>query len=142
MADPKSECEELLGQAVPMAGAMLTKHRAFLPFALSMSAQGDVAHVGVPMDEEHPGAQAVMDRLEEALKLGVADGTLRAAALAHDITTTPPGRDEPQDAMAVALDHRDGYSVLVVFPYAFDADGVLLIDDPFATEGEGRLFGA
>ncbi len=45
-----------------------------------------------------------------------------------------------RDAIAVALDHRDDYSVIVIFPYSFKSDGKLEIEAPFVTKKEDKIF--
>ena len=42
-------------------------------------------------------------------------------------------------ALAVALDHRDGYSVIVLLPYKIE-DGAVVYDNPQAQPGEGDIF--
>ena len=48
---------------------------------------------------------------------------------------------EKTDAIAVALDHRDGYSVMVIYPYRFHA-GRLVIEAPIAQQGAAEIFPA
>ena len=72
---------------------------------------------------------------------GAESGEYRATALVYDVLTTPPGKENKPDAIAVALDHRDDYSVVVYFPYSFDSNDELVVDDPFAVECEGGVFG-
>jgi hypothetical protein len=38
------------------------------------------------------------------------------------------------------LDHRDDYSVIVVFPYTLEPTGKVAIEPPFAVKGEDRIF--
>lgn len=140
MSDPKSECEELLSEAVPFARQMLAEHREFFPFAVSMSEDREITQVGVSTEDEQPASRELMDLLDVVLRNEAAEGTLRAAAVTYDIMIVPPGREEAQDAIAVALDHRADYSVVVVFPYAFAEDGALEVEAPFAMDGENRIF--
>ncbi len=43
------------------------------------------------------------------------------------------------DAIAIALDHRDDYSVIVIFPYVL-AHGNLTVGEPFAQMGKFLVF--
>jgi len=40
----------------------------------------------------------------------------------------------------VHLNHRDNYSLVVTFPYHFGAEGELVIEEPFANDGEHDVF--
>lgn len=140
MADPKTECEEVMNAVLPFAEEMLTKHREFSPFGGTMSADGEIAHTGGWTGEEHPASTEVIELLEKGFRAGTQRGEYKATALVYDIRTIPPGKEEKQDAIAVALDHRDDYSVVVIFPYSFTSDGQLEIEAPFATRGENKIF--
>jgi len=52
----------------------------------------------------------------------------------------PSGKDVKQDAIAVRLDHRDGYSVIVVFPYTIGPAGNVALEAPYAAKGEQKIF--
>ena len=140
MSDAKSECEDLLSTAVPFARQMLAEHREFFPFGVTLSEEGEIAQVGVSTEDESPKSSAVMGMLEDTFRNDAICGVIRATAITYDVMIQPPGRDEPQDAVAVALDHRDNYSMVVVFPYSFSEEGELQIEDPFAMDGENRIF--
>ena len=142
MSDPKSECEGLLGAAVPFARQMLEEHREFYPFAVVLTAEGEISQVGAATEDEQPESREVMALLEDVLRNDAATGELRATAIAYDVMIEPPGKETPQDAIAVALDHKEDYSVVVVFPYSFAEDGTLNLEDPFAMDGERRIFAA
>ncbi len=58
----------------------------------------------------------------------------------YDIRTVPPAQEEKQDAIAIEIDHRDDYSVVVVFPYTLSADGVLKVKEPFAVSRQNTTF--
>ena len=67
-------------------------------------------------------------------------GEIRASCIVYDIRTLPPGREQKQDAIAIEIDHRDNYSVVVVFPYRLPADGVLNVEEPFAVSRHNTTF--
>ena len=140
MADPKTECEELMNAVLPFAEEMLTKYREFFPFGGTMSADGGIAHTGGWAGDEHPASTEVIELLEKQFRALAQSGECKATALVYDIRTIPPGKEEKQDAIAVALDHRDDYSVVVFFPYSFTSGGHLEIESPFATRGENKIF--
>jgi hypothetical protein len=113
MKSAKEECEALMNSAVPFADQMLRQHREFYPYGEAMAADGQE---------------------------GARTGEYKATALVVDIRVVPPGKDAKQDAIAVRLDHRDGYSVVVVFPYSIGSEGEVTIEAPFAVNGEQRIF--
>jgi hypothetical protein len=74
------------------------------------------------------------DRFGDCLVFN-AMGKVKATALVCDVRVVLPGTSEKSDAIAVALDHKDKYSVVVMFPYVLHA-GKLTIGTPFAQKGE------
>jgi hypothetical protein len=51
-----------------------------------------------------------------------------------------PSSSERRDAVAVSLNHRGGYSVIVLLPYTIE-DGSVAYDAPHAQPGEADIFG-
>jgi hypothetical protein len=66
-------------------------------------------------------------------------GQVKATALAYDVRVTLPSTGEKSDAIAVSLNRRDGYSVIVIYPYKIDS-GKLTIGAAVAQKGEGDIF--
>jgi hypothetical protein len=137
---PKEECEELMNAVLPFAQEMLSKHREFYPFGGTMSPSGEIGQVGGWTGDEHPPSSELIKVLEEGFREGAGLGKYKATALVVDVRAVPPGKSAKQDAIAVRLDHRDNYSVQVIFPYSFGPSGALQLEDPFAVPGEGRIF--
>jgi len=138
---PKEECEALMNALVPVAQQMLAKYREFYPFGGTMAVDGKIAQAASSIGEEHPASQALIDMLEKGFRDGAKRHLYKATAILVDVRTVPPGKKEEQDAVEVRLDHVSGYSVRVVFPYTFSAKGDLEFAPPFATPGEGKIFG-
>jgi hypothetical protein len=136
----KQDCEDLMNAVLPFAEELLGRYREFHPFGGTMATSGEISHVGGWTGDEHPPASEVIALLESGFRQGAARGEYRATALVVDIRTIPPGRSGKQDAVAVRLDHRDAYSVQVILPYSFGPSGDLLLEEPFAIKGEGRIF--
>jgi hypothetical protein len=129
-----------MSSVVPFAEEMLARHREFYPFGGTMSASGEIAHMGGWTGDEHPPSEEIVALLEDGFREGAVQGRYKATALVVDVLVIPPGKSVKQDAIAVRLDHRDSYSVQVLFPYSFSSSGELLVEDPFAVKGEGRIF--
>jgi hypothetical protein len=137
---PKSQCEELLNVVLPFAEKMLAAHREFYPFGASMKPDGRINQVAAYDGREHPPSQQLIDQLREAFAADAKSGSIVASATAYDVRTIPPGGDTKTDAVAVELDHRANYSVVVFFPYTIQG-GTVVIGTTFAQKGESRIFG-
>ena len=142
MNTAKSDIELVLDVVLPMAEEMLVKHGEFFPFGGAMQPDGEILHVNTWDGDEHPASNDVIATLTGAFKSGAERGDYRATAIVYDIVTVPPGETVKQDAIAVALDHRNDYSVVVVYPYSFDSNNQLAIHSPFASKGGGEIFGS
>jgi hypothetical protein len=139
VVDAKVESETLMNEAVPFAERMLRQHGEFYPYGYVMKPSGEIALVAGYDGTERPKSQAVIDLLLAGFKRDAAIGKIKATALVYDILVVPPGASEKSDAIAVALDHRDNYSVVVIFPYVL-RNGDLAVGAPFAQKGESRIF--
>jgi len=80
-----------------------------------------------------------VDLLRQRFRAAAADHKIIASALVYDVKTIPPGRSEKTDAVAIALDHRDNYSVEVYFPYSIVA-GQVQFEAPFGSKGRAEIF--
>lgn len=140
MSNGKDDAETLLGAVMPFAEQMLAKHGEFLPFGAVTKADGEITLVGGHDGGERPPSQDVIHLLADALRRGAAAGEYKATAIVYDVRLKPPGRDEVTDSIAAELEHRDGYSVTVCFPYHL-VDGSPQLDPPFATANDRGLFG-
>lgn len=136
----KADGEALLDTLLPFAEKMLRKHREFFPFGGSMNPSGEIVHEGAYDGSEQPPSQDLIDLLRESHQKSASEKQLRACATVYEIRTIPPGLNEKQDAIAVEIDHFGGYSVVVIFPYSFTANGDLSITAPFATQGDRIVF--
>lgn len=143
MSDPQSDCELLLGAVMPFAEQMLTEHGEFFPFAASMSPSGECTMVAIMDDDlgDDPEPSELIARFVEHLQASANSGEFKATAIVYDALTIPPEKTQKQDTVICDLDHRDGFSAKVCFPYSID-EGTLEIEEPFASEGENSIFGA
>jgi hypothetical protein len=139
-AATKAEAEKLLDSLIPFAKEMLQKHHAFLPFGGHIASDGTIGHEGAYNGQEQPPSQELLKILKQAHQRDARDKKIRACATIYDIRTIPPGRTQKQDAIAAAVDHVSGYSVVVVFPYTLDAEKKLIIEPPFVMDGGHDIF--
>ena len=142
MNPAKADAQELLNALLPFAKEMLEQHREFYPFGGRMVPDGTIAHFGATIDgTEHPPSQPLIQLFQGAFRDEARTNHLRTCGILYDVRIVPPRRTEKQDAIAAALDHVSGYSVVVHFPYRFDESGQLHVESPFAIEGEYSIFG-
>jgi hypothetical protein len=140
MNTPKQECERLVSLVVPFAEQMLTTHKEFFPFGATMSPTGEIAQAAGWTGDEHPKPAAVIEEIQSSFREGAARGKFKATALVIDARVVPPGKTEQQEVVEVRVDHRDGYSLKVLFPYSFSDDSKLCLEDPFALPGDKGIF--
>jgi hypothetical protein len=137
---PKSQCEELLNAVLPVAKKLLSAHGEFYPFGALMNPDGRIVQTAAYDGREHPPSQPLIDLLRQSFRAQAKDGAIIASATVYDVRTIPPGATEKTDAVAVELDHRDNYSVIVLFPYTIAA-GTAQFSGPFAQQGTFGIFG-
>jgi hypothetical protein len=65
--------------------------------------------------------------------------TRSRSALVYDVQATVPSTGEKSDAIAVSPNHRDGYSIVVLFPYKV-TNCLAVTDTPFAQKSEADIF--
>jgi hypothetical protein len=140
MADAKSDAETLMNAMLPFAKKMLTNHGEFYPYGGAMQPDGKIVNVAGYDGRERPPSQEIIDLLNAEFRKDAANGRYKATAVVYDVRVVPPGKTERSDAIAVAVDHRDNYSVVVIFPYAVCAEGAVRIGEPFAEKGERSIF--
>ena len=122
-----------MSAVLPVAEQMLTEHRELQPFGSTMSSDGVIVQVGGWRTTAHAPDAELVAGFEASFRDGAARGELKATAL---LVASPA-----KDSVAVRLDHRENYSVVVTFPYHFTDAGELVIEEPFAGEGEHLIFG-
>jgi len=140
-AKAKADAEQLLDSLLPFAEKMLEQHQEFFPFGGHMTLDGEIVHDAAYDGTEKPPSQQLIDLLEQTFQRSAKEQKLRVCAIVYDIRTIPPRRTEKQDAIAASVDHASGYSVVVIYPYTFDAEKRLRVEAPFATEGSRKIFG-
>ena len=139
MTTAKAEAEALLNEAIPFAEHLLGEYGEFFPFGRALRPSGEVVSIEGYDGREHPPSKDVIDLLANGLRQGAADGEYLATALVYDVRVTAPTANEPTDAIAAELEHRDGDAVTVFFPYAM-ANGRPILAGPFATADTRSIF--
>jgi hypothetical protein len=140
---PKADCEVVMNFGLPLVEEVLKRHGEFLPFGAAMRPNGEMICLGAYDGRELPslaGAFADTIRsLKDALIAGARRQEYMATALFYEVAVALPSSSQRRDAVAVSLNHRDGYSVIVLLPYSIE-DGQVVYDAPQAQPGEADIF--
>jgi len=136
----KQQLEGLLKVVVPFAETMLKKHGEFYPYGGTMGVDEKITCVGGYTGNEHPKSDEVIKLLKDSYRSEGAAGKIMACALVYDVRVIPPGQTEKTDAIQVNLDHRDGMSVTMFYPYRIGSDKQVTFSPPFAQKGVGEIF--
>jgi hypothetical protein len=136
----KNDAQALVDEFIVFAEKRLREHGEFYPFGGHMKADGEIVWEGASDGTEQPRSQPLIEILRESHRRRAMKGEIRASCIVYDILTLPPGREQKKDAIAIEIDHRDDYSVVVVFPYTLSADGVLNVEEPFAVSRHNTTF--
>jgi hypothetical protein len=135
----KSDAEALMNAVLPFAAKMLAEHSEFFPYGAAMKPNGEIVSIAGYDGREQPPSQQIIDLLYSNLRRDASNEVYKTTAVVYDVRLTLPGRTATTDAIAVALEHRDDYSVVVMFPYSLTG-GTVSIGEPFAEKGPHRIF--
>lgn len=138
--NPKAECETLMSTAITFAEQMLEEHGEFWPYGEALDLSGEIVAIAAHDGQETPASVDLIDLLKHAFVKGARERKYKATALVYDVRVPLPSTGEKSDAIAVSLNHRDNYSVVVFFAYRID-DGKYIPGEVFAQEGEADVFG-
>lgn len=140
MPTPKQDCELLMREMLPFAKRMLSDHGEFYPYGGMMRPDREIVHVGAQeAGNDHPSSKSLVQSLQDYFRDQATSSGIIASCIIFDVLIKKPGGDQKRDAIQVNLDHRDDYSVEVVFPYRLGQSSVSL-EDPFAQQGDARIF--
>lgn len=129
---PPNDLDQLLGASVEAAVRMLAQEGEFYPFALAMTAEGEVVAPQVTPSSDRPTADEVAELLLAALQ--EARSGFRASAMCSDVRIRNDEGDE-RDAIRIELEAPEADPLVVVVPYADQK-----LDEPFGMPGERRVF--
>ncbi len=137
--EPNADCKALVDAVLPLARQMLDRFGEFHPYGAAMGGDGKIAAVAIHEGRERPASIAVIRQLKTAFIAGAKERRFKATALVYNVNITLPTNGQKSDAIAVSLNHRDGSSVKMLFPYRIVENSVV-IDQPFAQRGEADVF--
>lgn len=141
--EPKADCEKVMNFGLPLAAEILKRQGEFLPFGAAMRPNGEIVCLGAYDGRSYPSLAGSLAELIRSLKDTFVAGARRheyvATALFYEVGIALSAEGERIDAVAVSLDHRDGYSVTVLLPYKIEDDEVVY-DSPRSQAGEADIF--
>lgn len=63
----------------------------------------------------------------------------KATAIVYDVHISQSDETDCEHAIAIAINHRDGFSRTVNFPYSLK-DGIVIVESPFVQPNENAIF--
>jgi hypothetical protein len=141
MTNPKADCETLMNSVLPLAEQLLANHGEFIPFGGAMRPDGELVAIAGYDGDERPKSIDAIALMKGGFVVAARNGDYKATAIVYDVRVKLPSTGESSDAIAVSLDHRESYSVVVLFPYKIDS-GKLTVGTAFAQVGDGDIFPA
>lgn len=140
MADnPKDDCETLMSAVFPFAEQMLESYGEFFPFGAAMRPDGELVQVAGYDGVKSPPSAGIIRLIKDGFVQAAGKNEYKATALVYEAKVMLPHSNRKSDAIAVGLNHRDRYSVVVFFPYILN-EGKLTIGTAFTQQGEADIF--
>jgi hypothetical protein len=136
----KTESETLMNAMLPLAEQMLRRGGEFHPYGGYMKPDGIIVDVGAEdTDTDRPKSKDLIYLLRSSFHEMVDKGQCKAVALIFNVVVNLPDSDRKSDAIQVCVDHAEGYSAEVFFPYRVVNDKVIY-GQVFAQEGKYEFF--
>jgi hypothetical protein len=136
----KQESEALMNALLPLAEKLLQQHGEFYPYGGYIKPDGTVVEVGASdPDSDHPKSKDLIYVLRDSLHDLALRNQCKAVAIVFAVTVTLPNSDLKSDAIQVCVEHSDGYSAEVFFPYELSENKVLY-GKIFAQQGKADIF--
>jgi hypothetical protein len=137
----KQDCEKLMNAILPLAERMLNECGEFYPYGGYMKPNGEVVQVGAKdEDTEYPKSKDLLFILRDSFSEAASAGKCKATAIVFDVRVELPDTGKKSNAIQVCVEHADGYSAEVFFPYAIEGSR-LVYGTTFAQEGKHEIFG-
>jgi hypothetical protein len=138
--NPKEDSERLMNAILPVAERMLTQHGEFYPFGGYMKPDGAIVHVGAAdSDTDRPKSKDLIYVLRSSFQEMARTSQCKATAIVLDVAVTLPKSNLKSDAIQFCVEHADGYSVEIFFPYQI-IDNRIVYDQTFAQQGKLEIF--
>src|SRR5712664_2499672 len=90
-------------------------------------------------DTNHPRSKDLIQVLRASFRQMARANKCKAAAIVFDVAVNIPNSNRKSDAIQVCVEHVEGYSAEVFFPYHM-INNELVYDATFAQEGKHCIF--
>jgi hypothetical protein len=141
MASSKIDAEKLMNELLPFAKQMLKENGEFYPYGGYMDKDGKITHVGAKIEgTDKPTSQPLIELLIQQFQEKARRKESSCFGIVFDVRIVPPGETDKCDSIQVCLDHVDGYSAEVFFPYQINGEGELIFKKTFAQRGMNKIF--
>jgi hypothetical protein len=105
-----------------------------------MRLDGEIVDVGVDdPDTNRPKSKDLIYVLRNSFRKMAGANQCKAVALVFDVTVKLPQSDRKSNAIQISIDHVDGYSAEVFFPYKI-INQEIVYNETFAQEGSHEIF--
>ena len=129
----------LMNEILPVAEKMLMPRGKFYPYGGYMRLNGNIVHVGAAdPDTGRPRSKDLLYILLSSFREMAERNECKAVAVVFDLSVTLPNSDKRSDAIQVSIDHIDGYSAEIFFPYRL-ANGELVYGETFVQQGKHEV---
>lgn len=134
-----TEHQYLLSKAQPFAEKLLSEHGEFFPYGMALDSSGKVIAVSINSTTEQPSSKEVIESLLRAFKVGANNGQYKATALVYDASITLSDSGRKSDAIAVNIEHSNGYAATFYTTYKLQGKK-LILDETFSERSEQKVF--
>jgi len=125
---------------LPLAEKMLRQYGEFYPYGGYLKLDGTVVDLGAKdPDIDRPRSKDMIYLLRSSLREIASTSQCKAAAIVFDVAVTLPESDRKSDAIQVCVEHADGYSAEVFFPYHL-VNREVVYGESFAQQGKREIF--
>jgi hypothetical protein len=119
---------------------MLRKYGDFYPYGGYMTTEGEIVHVGAKdADTDYPSSEDLITLLRTKFREMARARQCKIVAVLFDVRVRSIHSPEKRDAIQACVDHVDGYSVEVFFPYQV-IKGEIVYGETYANEGKHEIF--
>jgi hypothetical protein len=137
----KQESEKLMRAVLPLAEKMLRRYGEFYPYGGYMKLDGTIVDVGAgDPDIEHPKSKDLIYILRSSFREMASANQCRAVAVVFNVAVSLPDSNRKSDAIQVCVEHADGYSAEVFFPYQMIGREIVC-EKTFAQAAKHDIFG-
>lgn len=138
--NPQQESEKLMNAVLTLATKMLKEYGEFYPYGGYMKPSGEIVDVGADTpDTDHPKSQDLIYVLRSSFQEKARAKQCKAVAIVFDVAVYLPGTHQKSDAIQVCVEHIDGYSAEVFFPYEI-VNREIVYGEAFAQQGKFVIF--